>query len=107
MIDAFPAMDRPSRRERAAALTRDLKSRHAAVARSFHTGIGLELQRVDGDMAESVQISLLGKGIECLPIHDSFIVAAKHVDHLREAMVKAAAGAGIVGGEDNLFRSVA
>jgi hypothetical protein len=107
MLDAFPPMDRPGRRKLAAALIRDLKSLHAPVAGLFHTGVGLELQRIDGDMAERVQISLLGKGIVCLPIHDSFIVAARHVDHLREAMVEAAGMAGIIGGEDNLVRSVA
>lgn len=76
----------PNARSQAARLIADVKARHAAVARFFHSGVGLLLQAVDADMAEAVLIRLLRQGVVALPIHDSFIVARRHEGTLREAM---------------------
>ncbi len=42
--------------------------------------------RLDSDMAESVQLRLIGRGIVSLPIHDSFIVEERHAGVLKEIM---------------------
>lgn len=68
---------------------RAFETKHDAISQYFGTGIGSELQRTDADMAEMVMLEMLGKGVVCLPIHDSFIVQADHVGHLREAMINA------------------
>jgi len=68
---------------------RAFEAKHEAIGQYFGTGIGSELQRIDADMAERVMLELLDNGIVCLPIHDSFIVQADHVDYLREAMTNA------------------
>lgn len=40
----------------------------------FGSGIGLELQRKDSDLAEAVMLRFAESGHACLPVHDSFIV---------------------------------
>ncbi len=61
---------------------------HAKIRDSFHTGIGLDLQRIDSDIARGVcfEMMLVGKGVACLPVHDSFIVPASSRKRLRHAM---------------------
>lgn len=64
-----------------------MKTRHQAVKNFFHTGIGLELQNLDGDMAEYVmRVMTIQKGVPCLPIHDSFIVPSDQVKNLIRTM---------------------
>ena len=69
-------------------LTGQIKAKHPGIADSFGTGAGLRLMRLDSDMAESVQLKLLGRGIVGLPIHDSFIVEERHAGVLEEIMDK-------------------
>jgi hypothetical protein len=60
---------------------------HGPIADQFGTGVGLELQRLDSDIAMDVVKTLAcDKGIVVLPVHDSFIVQARHRETLREAM---------------------
>jgi hypothetical protein len=66
-----------------------LKERFPKLEPFLHTGIGLELQRKDADVADDVLLSLLRKGVTALPIFDSFIVQAPQIELLREAMVDA------------------
>ena len=58
---------------KARTLIEQIKSKHSAIADAFGTGAGLRLMRVDSDMAETVLLRLIGRGIVGLPIHDSFI----------------------------------
>src|SRR5262249_1998624 len=67
-------------------LTGQIKAKHPGITDSFGTGAGLRLMRLDSDMAESVQLKLLGRGIVGLPIHDSFIVEERHAGILEEIM---------------------
>jgi hypothetical protein len=67
-------------------LAGQIKAKHPGIADSFGTGAGLRLMRVDSDMAESVQLRLIGRGIVGLPIHDSFIVEERHAGVLKEIM---------------------
>lgn len=55
-------------------LIRAFEGKHARVSHWFRSGRGLELQRIDSDMAERVILEMLRKGVCCLPVHDSFIV---------------------------------
>lgn len=63
--------------------------RHAPIARYLRSGIGLELQRMDSDIAEQVMHSMMTRNILVLPIHDSFIVRSGFYRLLKEEMRKA------------------
>lgn len=64
-----------------------IKERHKPVAKHFHSGLGLQLQNLDSEMAEYVlRVMTVQKGIPCLPIHDSFIVPAGQVKNLMRTM---------------------
>ena len=63
-----------------------IKAKHSGIADSFGTGAGLRLMKIDSDMAETVLLRLIGRGIVGLPIHDSFIVEERHADVLEEIM---------------------
>ena len=52
----------------------------------FGTGIGLRLQREDSDLAERVMLHFADRDIPVLPVHDSFIIAARHRDELVRVM---------------------
>ena len=43
----------------------------------FGSGVGLQLQKKDSDLAEAVMLRFAAKGYACLPVHDSFIVHQK------------------------------
>jgi hypothetical protein len=51
-----------------------LSKLHAPIAKHFNTGVGVELQCQDSEIAQEVMLRLMDKGEVCLPIHDSFIV---------------------------------
>lgn len=76
--------------KQAAALIREMKRRHAPVARDFHSGIGIRLQYLDSEMAKAILSELtVKKGIVVLPIHDGFLVREEHRQDLLEAMERA------------------
>lgn len=62
---------------------------HKAIERWFRSGKGLELQRIDSDIAEATMLRLADQGICCLPVHDSFIVPRSHEHDLHTAMIEA------------------
>ena len=49
-------------------------------------GFGLYLQNADSHLATTVIEEMVGRGIVCLPIHDSFVVPLKHLNLLCEVM---------------------
>ncbi|WP_432201320.1 hypothetical protein ACRAQ7_03710 [Erythrobacter sp. W53] len=63
-----------------------IKTTHASIADSFETGIGLELMRLESDIALVIVTTAMRKGWAVLPIHDSFIATTDHTDSLRELM---------------------
>ena len=87
---------------RAASLIEAIKLRHPKIIESFHSDSGVRLQRRDADLAEAIMHQLLGLGIVVLPIHDSFITAARHEGALVEAMN--IAWARCFGGENPIIR---
>lgn len=70
-------------------LKRAMSNHHREIEGWFRSGKGLELQRLDSDIAEATLLSLIGQGVCCLPVHDSFIVARSHENQLRVAMTQA------------------
>jgi len=65
-----------------------LVERLSPVAQWFGSGEGLKLQREDSDLAVEVLRHFNTHGLFVLPVHDSFIVPAKHEDILRNVMLK-------------------
>lgn len=66
-----------------------IEARHARIARHFRSGIGIQLQRRDADVAERVMLTLMDEGIVALPIHDSFLVPEGRQARLRQVMAEA------------------
>ena len=79
-----------SKRNEIEHLIERLKEKHHPIKEYFGSGIGRQLQRIDSDIAENIMLRLLDQDIPCLPIHDSFIVAQKHKQALRQAMIEEA-----------------
>ena len=71
---------------KARALIQAVKDRNPAVSHLFGSCIGLRLQRIDSEMAETVQRDLLRCGVAALPVHDLHIVQFRHGDLLEETM---------------------
>jgi hypothetical protein len=72
--------------EKAASLIEAIKRRHPNISSMFHSDAGIRLQRRDADMVERIMRRLGSHGIVVLPIHDSFIAAARHEGALKDAM---------------------
>jgi hypothetical protein len=69
-----------------AELDRRVRSMHAPIAHHFHTDAGLRMQFVDSKIALLVITRLMRRGIQVLPIHDSFLVQAPFVEDLQREM---------------------
>jgi len=69
-------------------LSEKILAKHDPICHHFGTGIGLKLQYKDSCIAEGIMLDLDKKDIVCIPIHDSFIVQAKHEETLRETMAE-------------------
>ena len=80
----------------ASCLIEDIKVYHFPIAKFFHTDAGARLMRVDSDLAMAVLSRLMRQGIVALPVHDSFLVQARHAEALKTAMVYCAAEIGLV-----------
>jgi hypothetical protein len=79
----------------ASSLIADIKRVHEPIAQFFHTGIGLELQRDDSDMAVKVMLVMREGGIAVLPVHDSFLVPRSQAELLEECMWEVACAIGL------------
>lgn len=66
-----------------------IKGHFSSFARLWHKGLGLYLQRLDGDIAADVMRDLRGQSIPVLSVHDSFIVPVHARERLLEAMDRA------------------
>lgn len=68
----------------AESLLQKIENKHEAIIKSFYNpGFGLHLQHLDSWLAENIINTFTKKGIVCLSIHDSFIVAKKYELELR------------------------
>ena len=52
----------------------------------FGTGIGLEFQRIDSDIAEATMLHFTNRNIPILPVHDSFVMHHGYEDELHNVM---------------------
>jgi hypothetical protein len=66
-----------------------IKERHKAIAHMFNSGFGLKGQSLDSSIAEKVLLHFAGRGICCLPIHDSFVVPRNCEAELQDVMLRA------------------
>ncbi len=69
-------------------LIRDLKREHKAIAGHFFNDAGIHLMNRDSRIMRDILMDLIGKGVPCLPVHDSVIVPERHKDELRRVMDK-------------------
>ena len=63
-----------------------LQSLHEPISKYFGKGKGIELQRLDSDIAEQVILRMMEHRTLALPVHDSFIVHFTRVDLLQQVM---------------------
>lgn len=66
----------------------NIKADHPAIWKYMGQGLGTHLQYYDSCVADDVLTTLVDKGIVTLPVHDSFIVQARHEKTLRNVMEK-------------------
>ncbi|WP_428529177.1 hypothetical protein [Roseibium sp.] len=66
-----------------------LRAKHDPIARHFNSGIGIEIQRIDSDIAETVMLGMMEHGQLALPVHDSFIVRSGNENLLANVMSEA------------------
>ncbi len=91
LINAEGQIRRPRQREMPEGWTFEqimeaLREKHAPIADYFNTGIGIELQRIDSDIAETVMLRMINEDQLVLPVHDSFIVRTGHEEILKHTM---------------------
>jgi hypothetical protein len=78
----------------------------AAAERAWFSDLGLQLQRIDGDICADIQRSFRDRHIMVLSVHDSFIVALQHEEELR-AVMKSALSEGMTAARKLKLRSYA
>lgn len=62
---------------------------HHVIKKYFYTGEGIRLQKIESDIAEDIMFNLIKyHQVVCLPVHDSFVVARRHLGLLVEQMNK-------------------
>lgn len=66
-----------------------IAAKHEPIARHFRSGIGLEFQRLDSDIAEDVMRAMMARDALVLPVHDSFITYYGTKDRLLVEMKRA------------------
>ena len=79
-------------RAKASEVRRELAKKHQPIEGLLHSGAGLRLQAIDGDMARLVCLDMIARGEAAAPIHDSFIVARRAESAVLEAMEEALHG---------------
>jgi hypothetical protein len=62
---------------------------HEPIAHYFFKGCGNMLMYEDSQMAEEVMLHFAGKGVACLPVHDSFVVDIRYANECWEVMREA------------------
>lgn len=71
-------------------LLTEIRNHHHKIAAQFHSGMGLKFQAIDGDMCMEILKEMnVKRGIPCLSVHDSFIVAEEHLQTLSDVMALA------------------
>jgi len=85
----IPKRDLPDGYKKSQDLVDAYMEMHKPISHYFHKGYGRNLQFQESLIAEQVMLKMLSWRAVVLPVHDSFIVRAVHLDMLKEAMVDA------------------
>ena len=64
-----------------------IKNTHQPIAKLFNSGIGLDMQFLDSEIANRVLMKMIDKEMPVLPIHDSFVCKKQDEKVLREIMI--------------------
>ena len=70
-------------------LQQAVRDKHAPIADHFNSGIGIKLQRINSDIAETVMLTMMERDVLVLPVHDSFITWPAQREALHDAMAQA------------------
>jgi len=62
---------------------------HPVFAKAIKSDAGVRYQFIDSEIAQAVMLKLMAQNIDCLPIHDSFLVIDSFLPELQEAMHEA------------------
>lgn len=65
-----------------------IEAKHQPIAHRFKTGAGLDLMRIESDIALEIITTAMHEGWVALSIHDSFITTMDKKDRLNELMVQ-------------------
>jgi hypothetical protein len=63
-----------------------LRNKHSAISKYFHSGVSWKLMYYESQICETILMQGMVDGIAVLPIHDSFMVQARHKRWLRQTM---------------------
>ena len=74
-------------RQAAAKLLNAIMKKHQAVSNVFCSDAGVSLMKIDSDITLTVIQQCHGSGIPVLPVHNSFVVPARHADKTAEIMI--------------------
>jgi hypothetical protein len=75
-----------SNRRDANCLVEALKARHAPIAGTLCSDVGMKLMNLDSKIMLAAVDRLIGQGIPSIPIHDSILVSVQYEDEAREAL---------------------
>lgn len=65
-----------------------IEAKHQPIAHKFKTGAGLDLMRIESDIALGIITTAMREGWVVLSIHDSFITTVDKQDRLKELMIQ-------------------
>lgn len=65
-----------------------IKNKHQPIARLFNSGVGLDMQFLDSEIANRVLMKMVDEKRPVLPIHDSFVCKKQDEKRLKEIMIE-------------------
>jgi hypothetical protein len=65
-----------------------IEAKHQPIAHKFKTGAGLDLMRIESDIALEIIKTAMLEGWVVLSIHDSFITTVNKQERLKELMIQ-------------------
>jgi hypothetical protein len=65
-----------------------IQKKHQPIAKLFNSGVGLDMQFLDSEIANRVLMKMVDEKMPVLPIHDSFVCKKKDEMRLKEIMIE-------------------
>ena len=69
-----------SKLDYAAEVIEAMQRRHKPIARYFGRDMGIKLMNIDSRIAMGASVAMVRDGFSVLPVHDSWVVPATHID---------------------------